>query len=99
MMDSVLRGLEEFGFTFVDDILVFSPDISQHRIHLSKVLDRIENAGLTLRGTKCEISKDVVEYLGHVFSKSVMAPNPSRVSAIKEWPRPQSSKDIRQFLG
>ena len=99
MMDSVLRGLEEFCFTFVDDILIFSPNISQHRIHLSMVLDRIENAGLTLRGTKCEIGKDEVEYLGHVFSKSGMAPNPSRVSAIKEWPRPQSSKDVRQFLG
>ena len=63
------------------------------------VLDRIENAGLTLRGTKYEIGKDEVEYLGHVFSKSGMAPNPSRVSAIKEWPRPQSSKDVRQFIG
>ena len=63
------------------------------------VLYRIENAGLTLRGTKCEIGKDEVEYLGHVFSKSGMAPNPSRVSVIKEWPRPQRSKDVRQFLG
>ena len=54
---------------------------------------------LALRGTKCEIGKDEVEYLGHVFSKSGMAPNPSRVSAIEEWPRPQSSKDVRQFLG
>ena len=82
MMDFVLRGLEEFCFTFVDDILIFSPNISQHRIHLSMALDRIENAGLTLPGAKCEIGKDEVEYLGHVFSKSGMAPNTSRVSAI-----------------
>ena len=57
-----LTGTGRICFTFVDNILVFSPDISQHRINLSMMLDRIDNAGLTLRGTKCEIGKDEVEY-------------------------------------
>ena len=40
-----------------------------------------------------------VAYLGHVFSAQGMAPDPSKIQAIQEWPVPSNITDVRQFLG
>ena len=40
-----------------------------------------------------------MEYLGHVIRCQGLATDPSKVSAIKDWPVPQSVKQVRSFLG
>ena len=67
IMDQVLRGLEQSTDIFIDDILIFSPDISSHRIVLREVFQRLLKHNLTLRGKKCQIGRSKVTYLGHTF--------------------------------
>ena len=62
-MDKVLRGLS-FATTYVDDILVHSTSEEEHKVHLRQVLQRLREAGLTLKGKKCHIGKTQVSYLG-----------------------------------
>jgi hypothetical protein len=38
-------------------------------------------------------------YLGHIVNKQGVAPDPSKVSAIKNLLRPQTVRDVRAFLG
>jgi hypothetical protein len=38
-------------------------------------------------------------YFGHVVNKGGVAPDPSKVTAIREFPRPKTVRDIRAFLG
>jgi len=41
-----------------------------------------------------------VNYLGHVIGKDGVKPDPLMALAVKEFPRPQSSKNTtKQFLG
>ena len=40
-----------------------------------------------------------VTYLGHVFSKAGMAPDPQKIQAITSWTVPQDVHQVRQFLG
>ena len=54
LMDSVLRGLP-FASTYLDDILVYSPNVECHKDHLQQVFCRLQKAGLTLHGRKCSI--------------------------------------------
>ena len=68
LMDSVLRGLP-FASTYLDDILVYSPNMESHRDHLRQVFRCLQKAGLTLRGRKCCIGVPKVCYLGNLFSK------------------------------
>ena len=40
-----------------------------------------------------------VEYLGFDVSRDGIQPSPEKVRTVVEWPRPQSVKDVRSFLG
>ena len=98
LMDSVLRGLP-FASTYLDDILVYSPNIESHKDHLHQVFLCLHKAGLTLRGRKCCIGVPKVCYLGHIFSASGIQPDPSKVHAVQAWPTPVDVTTLRQFLG
>ena len=98
LMDKVLRGLP-FVIHYIDDILVHSANEEEHKQHLRIVLERLQKAGLTLRGKKCCIGLSEVPYLGHVFSDTGMAPDPKKVKCVQEWPRPADAHALRQFLG
>ena len=97
-MDKILRGLS-YVTIYLDDILVHSSDEEAHKAHLLEVFNRLSAAGVTLRGRKCRIGMKTIAYLGHVFSAQGMAPDPSKIQAVQEWPVPSNITDVRQFLG
>ncbi|XP_069492292.1 immunoglobulin superfamily member 3-like [Ambystoma mexicanum] len=66
MVNQVLYGLENFSVTYVDDIAVFSYTWVDHVSHMAQVLHVLQNAGLTIKATKCQISQGTVTYLGHL---------------------------------
>ena len=40
-----------------------------------------------------------MEYLGFDVSREGIQPSPEKVRTVVEWPRPQSVRDVRSFLG
>ena len=97
-MDRVLRGLP-FVTTYLDDILIHSPDEITHCEHLHTVFQRLTNAGLTLKVKKCHIGLPTVSYLGHIFSGSGMSPDPQKIQAVYQIPEPADVTALRHFLG
>ena len=85
--------------TYIDDVLVHSVNEEEHKRHLQEVFCRLRDAGLTLRGRKCHIGLSEVSYLGHVFSKGGMAPDPHKVDVIQKWSASKNVEDVRHFLG
>ena len=75
-MDCVLRGLS-FATTYTDDVLIYSPTPVQHVYHLEQVFKRLQEAGLTLRGAKCQIG-------GHIFDNNGMHPDPSKINCVRD---------------
>ena len=98
LMDKVLRGLP-FVTIYLDDILVHAANVKEHGHHLLEVLQRLADAGLTLRGKKCHIGMTSVSYLGHVFSSSGMEPDPKKLKTVQELPVPKDATQVHQFLG
>ncbi|KFD61176.1 hypothetical protein M514_26663, partial [Trichuris suis] len=98
LMDTVLRGLS-FAMVYLDDVLIFSKDHMSHREHLTEVLSRCKTAGLTLRGSKCQIGLLEVRYLGHVFSSKGMSVDPAKTAVITQWPPPTNLTEVRRFIG
>ena len=47
MMDQNLRGLGNFVGVYLDDVIVYSSEWTEHLSHLQKVLERLQQAGLT----------------------------------------------------
>ncbi|GMF55251.1 unnamed protein product [Phytophthora fragariaefolia] len=55
MMNAVLRGLAwRSCLVYLDDVIVFSKgDVAQHVVELAMVLERLNEAGLSLKASKC----------------------------------------------
>ena len=63
------------------------------------VFDLIRSAGLRLKRTKCQFIKESVDYLGHVISKTGIAPDPAKKDKIANYKVPTSADEVRSFLG
>jgi hypothetical protein len=91
--------LDKFVIVFIDDILVYSKDKSDHAKHLRTVLQTLREHQLHAKFSKCEFWLDRVEFLGHVITKEGIAVNPDKVQTVLEWQAPKNVKEIRSFLG
>ena len=100
LMSLVLKGLNwKFVLCYVDDILVFSPDFETHLHHLNAVFQRLRDANLTLKSSKCKFGVDRVVFLGHVLSNNGVSVDPSNTDKVQNFPVPRTQKELRGFLG
>uniref|UniRef100_A0A8C5DDV5 Gypsy retrotransposon integrase-like protein 1 n=1 Tax=Gouania willdenowi TaxID=441366 RepID=A0A8C5DDV5_GOUWI len=84
---------------FLDDLIVFSDTVEEHEARLMKVLKRLKDYGLKLSPEKCHFFKTSVKYLGHVVDAHGVHTDPDKVSALTDWPRPSTKKELKCFLG
>jgi len=99
-INDVLDGiLGDFVFGYIDDILIFSPDIDSHFKHLTEVLSRLRKAGLYVKLEKCEFCVPFLDFLGHRISSEGIFMDPKKISSVLEWPTPTNVKEVQSFLG
>ena len=97
---AVLRNLQyDICLVYLDDIIIFSQTFDDHLKHLNDVFSRLRSANIRLKPSKCSFACSEVEYLGHVVSRDGIRPDPSKINAVKEFPIPRCTKDVRSFLG
>lgn len=97
-MDEALRGLN-FAYVYIDDILVASESEEQHREHLQQLFQRLQDYGILINPAKCILGESVVKFLGYQVSSDGITPPAGKVQAVNEYPRPETAKQLRQFLG
>lgn len=100
MMNHVFRSfLDKFVIVFVDDILVYSKDKTQHKEHLRLVLATLRQNHLYAKLSKCEFWLHTIHFLGHVITKEGVAVDPEKVATVEKWSTPRTVIEIRSFLG
>ena len=82
-----------------DDILVTGVDTQDHYRALSETFQRLRDAGLTLKRSKCEFEKPELTFFGLVFTKDGIRPDPAKVKAIQHISAPRNLAQLRSFLG
>ena len=96
LVNEVLLGLT-FAFGYLDDILIFSPDMETHLKHLRILFDRLRSADLKLKEVKCNFLKKHIQYLGHIISGEGITPIQEKLGKHTEYAttkNPQRSKTI-----
>ena len=69
LMDLVLTGLNlDICLVYLDDIVVFSTSPEEHLDRLVQVLERLKQANLKLKPSKCKLMQKQVVFLGHIIS-------------------------------
>jgi len=99
LMDKVVRGMEQFTAAYLDDLIIYSESWEDHLNHISQVLQRLREAGLTVKAKKCQLGMRECIYLGHVVGNGTVKPEPGKIEAVQRFPVPQTKKQVRAFLG
>jgi hypothetical protein len=100
VMDAMLVGLRDIEvLVYPDNLLLFSETIEDHVRWMRLVFEQVREAKFKLNVAKCTFAVPKVMYLGHVVNKDGVAPDPSKVMAIKDFPRQQTVRDVRAFVG
>lgn len=100
LMNDIFRPyLDDFVVIYLDDILIFSKDLKQHKQHVRKVMELLREHQLYAKRNKCAFAQTEVEFLGHIISQDGISTDPRKVEAIKHWPRLKTVHDVRSFLG
>jgi len=94
MNDMFSNLLDVCVVVYLDDILIYSNDITQHQSHVKEVLKKLQKAGLYAKAEKCEFHSDSVEYLGYILSPSGLTMSNTKVKTIQERPELKKIKDI-----
>jgi hypothetical protein len=84
---------------YLDNILIFTKDLDEHRRITQRVLGRLAERELYLRPEKCEFEKTQIEYLGLIISENRVEMDPVKVAGVAEWPEPTSKREVQSFLG
>src|SRR5450432_416806 len=99
MNDVLFDYLDDFATAYLDDILIYSEDPSEHQIHVKKVLQRLRDAGLQVDIKKCEFGVPRTKYLGFIISTAGIEVDPDKVSVVQDWKAPNTVRGIQSFLG
>ena len=100
LMQEIFRPyLDSHVIVFLDDILIYSRTLEEHRKHVRQVLLLLRQHKLYAKKSKCEFFKAKVSFLGHIISKNGIEMDPEKVKAIVEWPAPTNVQEVRSFLG
>jgi transposase InsO family protein len=100
LINNVLREhLDITVVAYLDDILVYSQTLEEHKVHVRQVLECLAKADLRLKPEKCEWHKDEVEFLGYVVGRYGVKMSEKKIQVVKDWPTPTSVKGIQEFLG
>lgn len=98
ILEQILQGLEGTINVF-DDILIFAETLVELQSRTNKVLDILEEKGMTLNLNKCEFEKTEISFLGHVLNQQGMKAGEDKKEAIRLFRRPNNKEETASFLG
>jgi len=101
MMNVIFQDLIDMGkvFVYMDDILIATVTLEEHRQLVHEVLARLAKHHLFLKPEKCIFEQPEVDYLGLRLKAGCLAMDTIKTQAIQDWPVPRKLRELRSFLG
>ena len=84
---------------YIDDIVVMGKSFHDHLLNLRVVMDKLREAGLKMKLSKCAFFRKEVIYLGHKISREGISTDPSKVDVVSKWSTPATVQELQRFLG
>ena len=97
--DALLDYLDDFCHAYIDDILIYSNTLEEHREHVLKVLGKLREMDIFADLKKCEFHVQQTKYLGFIVGTNGIAVDPEKISVVKNWKPPTTVKGVQSFLG
>ena len=88
-----------FAISYLDDIIIFSRTVEEHLYHIRQVFQKLQNAHLSMKLSKCHFFVKEIQYLGHIHSTMGIKPLPLKTQVINNMHPPKTAKQVCAFLG
>lgn len=99
MMHLAFSGLPaDKLFIYIDDIIVLGKSERDHLENLRTTFQRCRDRNLKINPSKCNFFRTEVLFLGHLCTSKGIRPDPSKFSAISDYPTPTNSDAVRRFV-
>jgi hypothetical protein len=84
-INNVLREyLDIFAIAYLDDILIYSKTLEEHKKHVRTILTTLLKEKLYLNRRKCEFHVKSTTFLSFVVEPGIIKINPVKINHIKE---------------
>src|SRR5882724_7749117 len=87
-----------FIVIYLDDILIFSNSLEEHRVHIHHVLEHLCEYNLHLKPEKCLFHTQNIEFLGFMVTPTGISMDTTKTNAISVWPTLTNLKAVQAFL-
>jgi hypothetical protein len=89
----------KFVYHYLDEVVIYSEDFSQHLQHFGEFFSGLRDAGLTMNPAKLVFAVQEICFLGHRVSPLGVSIDPERTRATREFPPPKDARGIARFIG
>ncbi len=77
LMNKVLRQyIEKFVQVYLNDIIIYSNNLDEHKRHIKVVLKKIRRANLKLKPSKCQWLQTEFKFVRHLVERNGIKPDP-----------------------
>jgi hypothetical protein len=84
---------------YLDDIIIYSNTLEEHKKHIKLVFRILEGAKLYLSKDKLQFVPAELHVLGHVISENGIRMDSDKVDSVLKWKTPTNRELLRRFLG
>lgn len=96
--DAILANFERQE-RIVDDNIHYDTDLTEHWWRTIELLSLLGSAGVVINPDKFQFAQRQVDYAGFRISEDRIDPLPKYLDAIRDFPVPKSTTDIRSWFG
>ena len=91
--------LEPYILCYQDDLILVTDTFEKHLEILQLVAEKLKKANLTVNLEKCKFCRSSIPFLGFVVDQQGLHPDPDKVKAMIEFPRPTTVTQVKRFIG
>lgn len=100
MITRALADLLDRGVSvYMDDVSIYTRTFEEQIELIKEVFSRFKKYNIQANIKKCTFFAKSVEYLGFIIENGEVKPNPNKAKIIRNYPMPQTRKQVQSFLG
>ncbi|KAI5954409.1 hypothetical protein KGF54_002184 [Candida jiufengensis] len=100
VMNYIFRDyLNKWLVVYLDDLLIFDHNRSEHMKHIRQVFSVLKQYGFVAKPSKCLFFMKQVNFLGHIISANGIKTSDSKIQALINWELPKTNKGMQSFVG
>src|SRR5215208_8506904 len=99
-MDRAFRKqVDVICLIYMDDIIIFSPDLASHVKHIEAVMTVMRDNNIYANPEKCSLLKKEIKFLGHKVSAEGIEISPDKTKVLRELASPKNPKELMSVMG